>query len=179
MQKKILIGIVIIIFLLVFAFLLGSPASPFFKSKKVQAPKANINSEGEQTPEQKENARLLLGELTLQEQAVLSPPGPEAGKDAQEEYFRLVVASAKETGRIALNNCTAAPLVLRIKKGEAFALTNHDSKPHGIFITAERQYFLRPQETMQITADFGAGGVYGYGCDSHEKAIGMILLTED
>ena len=176
MQKIILLSIVASIGLIGLAFFVTTsfpqnPAEPSLENNE-------SSSENTEQP-QGESERLLAGNLSAEEKAILSPPSSNASDSAKDEHTRLVLSVAKETGRIALEDCTVSPLVLRIKRGESFVVTNFDRVSHALFISSANQYSLDPDQTKEIVADFGGGGIYGYGCDSSTKAIGMILLTED
>jgi len=113
--------------------------------------------------------------------AILEVPGPNASQEEKDRYFQLMVKFAQPTGNISLTNCQPDPLVLWVREGQSFTITNKDNAAHTVQITEAHKYQVDPQGSKTVKADFGGGpGESGIFCDPTDgaKIVGVIHVTK-
>lgn len=131
---------------------------------------------------------LLLG-LALAATLVIfyavSPP-PKIGPDPynlsapeKEAFYKIAAENAVPSDFIDLGGCDPKPSALKVTQNKTFTVRNNDAAFHILVIDPGREYLIPAGGVKEITADFGKGpGIYGFGCDESEEAVGVILITE-
>jgi len=121
-----------------------------------------------------------LDELSIEEleSLVLDPPEKYASNEEKERHFSIVQRIAKSAEYLDITKCNvASPVVFKVKDGEAFIVKNDSSVEHTISIHDNQIFSIAAHSTKSIQPDFKIGaGVYGYGCDSSPREVGMLLV---
>lgn len=109
---------------------------------------------------------------------VLTTPGPEATEEERIAHFELARRLAQESDVLDLSACSLAdPVVLKVTEGDAFTVKNDDTQPHTMVFNEDTLRQIPAGGSIELTADFEMGsGLYGYGCDSVPRAVGLILV---
>ena len=118
-------------------------------------------------------------DLTDEEKQALNPPRPDAS-DERIQYAELISRLAQEADVLVVNNCEPSPVVMLVKAGGTIKVINENTLDHSIVIDPEHVYSV-PAEGQAVidTDEFGKGpGIYAYGCDLSNAAVGVFLLTE-
>lgn len=110
---------------------------------------------------------------------ILNPPGSNASEEEETRYYDLVAETAETAATLDLSGCRPKPTAMEVTWNQTFKVRNQDALPHILVINADYEYLIPARSQKEIVADFGKGpGVYGFGCDESEEAVGVILLTE-
>jgi hypothetical protein len=116
---------------------------------------------------------------TMREKEVLNID-PSASEQLKQRHFMLAVSLATADEYLDIGNCTASPLVLKVKDRASFKARNKDTILHRIAIDSQHVFSIPAKSTQTLTADFGKGpGLYGYGCDAGTKTAGLILVVPE
>lgn len=117
-----------------------------------------------------------LAKLTPDEKAALAPPAQNASQDQQKQFFDLVSKTAKTSDALDISQCKPNPVVMKVKYGGTFPAKNTDSVPHRIVFDKDHVYTIPANGQTAVEVNFGkAAGIYGYGCDSTNYAVGMLF----
>lgn len=119
-------------------------------------------------------------DLTDEERQALNPPPPDATDDERAEYASLVQRVAEESNVLVVNNCEPSPPVMLVRSGSTITATNENTVDHILVVDPEHLYTVPAEGKAMIdTGDFGKGpGIYAYGCDLSNTAIGVFLVVE-
>jgi plastocyanin len=137
-----------------------------------------LNREDNQSAQNNNNPD--LPPLTEDELAALNFP---QNADSQE----AIIAHAGAVRKIAVAGkevmvgaqCRTSPTVLSLKKGEKISFKNIDRMNHVISFNKDRSVLVAPGETATMSMEFGeVEHLYGYGCESIAKPIGVVLIVE-
>ncbi len=127
-------------------------------------------------PSSPAKSQLLPSDLTADERFMLNPPSVEASRGAKQKHAQIVAKLAVDGDNIQINNCKPSPLVLHVKIGSEFTMTNNDSVDHDITFYEEPTYKLPANNSLTIKAAFKYGtGDYGYVCG--EGIVGFLHIT--
>lgn len=114
--------------------------------------------------------------LSFEELAVINPPITGSFKE-REDHLELADKLARETASLDIVECFGEPIVFKTKLGQEITIRNLDNEDHIIAFNKNNVHILPANGRINITADFGFGsGIYGYNCDSSEKATGMVFV---
>ena len=115
--------------------------------------------------------RLLPANLTDDEHFILNPPSSDASRSAKDKHAQTVAKLAIVGSNIQITNCKPSPLVLQVKLGSEFTITNKDSTSHNITFDEEHTYKVSANGNLTIKAEFKYGaGDYGYVCEG----VGLV-----
>ena len=122
---------------------------------------------------------LVTRQVATSDAKVLSPPGADASDKERQAYFDLVTSQATAADMLVLGaNCTPVPLVISLPLKKTFTIKNTDTVAHTMRLDKDHTYTIEAGKSKEIAADFGhEAGLYGYGCDSSTKAVGMMVVT--
>lgn len=135
--------------------------------------RAGTSVSGPSAPSQRED-------LSDEEKQALNPPGAEATDDQKTKYADLIQRLAQEAKVLVVNNCEPLPVVISVRKGGTIKVTNENTVEHSIVVDPEHIYTVPAKGELSIdTDDFGKGpGIYAYGCDLSNTAVGVFLVVE-
>ena len=118
--------------------------------------------------------------LTADQKALFYSPSKEATKEELSAFSALVAKNAKEGDKIIIKDCTANPIVLKVKLGSTFTVQNIGKTDIHFGFENERT-LVKAGTSAEIKAQFSHGqGIYGYGCDDPalSRSIGLLLITQ-
>ncbi|MDP2735599.1 MAG: hypothetical protein Q8P12_05330, partial [bacterium] len=112
---------------------------------------------------------------------VLTTPGPDATEEERIAHFELARRMAQESDVLDLSACSLAdPVVLKLTEGQSFAVKNDDEQPHTMVFNENTMHQIPAGGSIELTADFEMGpGLYGYGCDSVPRAVGLLFVEPE
>lgn len=99
---------------------------------------------------------------------------------AEQRRLELARKLAKEASLLELSGCVGNPLVLKVKKGQNFTITNKNAEEITFFF-AEKGYLISAGGSEEILlGELGKGtGLSGYICAGSAGNIpGFVLVTE-
>ncbi|MBI5134422.1 MAG: hypothetical protein HZA81_03515 [Candidatus Taylorbacteria bacterium] len=112
-------------------------------------------------------------------EAILNTPAVDDLEERKRQHAERVLEAAVKTDTINISTCVANPTVAMVAFGQKITFVNDDSVEHMIGFNIEDRYSVPAKSKKEIVADFEKGkGIYGYGCDASQRAIGMIVVTE-
>lgn len=104
-------------------------------------------------------------------------PGPNATVAQIQDFRDYIDPLSKETGLITIKDCKADPIVLRVKKGQDFKITNQDSIDHKLTMLGQ-EVTVKAGATLTRKAP-GEIGESGYSCDNAKTGnIGIIHIVQ-
>lgn len=109
----------------------------------------------------------------------LSPLSPTATQADQIARQKLVESLAKEVVDVHVGgDCRMGPPIIRTQLGSTINFINGDVSSHTIIVDGDHHWDIKPGAKVPVKIDFGKGaGVYGYSCDNHSNALGIMLVT--
>lgn len=110
---------------------------------------------------------------------VLLWPPQNASVEEKQRHDDLVRSLAADAEFLdILSDCTAQPVVLRVRFGETFTIRNQDIVDHVITVNEDNIFSIPVGGTKDVKADFGKGrGNYGFVCDSRTGVSGILHVT--
>ncbi len=91
-------------------------------------------------------------------------PAQGAPKEEFDAFNKKVYDTSVATNKIEVTNCTATPLVVRVKAGEQFSIRNNDSVERKVSnLGSKTPTVIAPQTEIKISLK--DAGVYGFGCE--------------
>ncbi len=121
--------------------------------------------------------KLMPSDLTDDEKALLSPPGPDAPSAERDKHDALAAKLSKESDTLDITNCRSNPLVLRARINQNLQVKNKDSIDRKLIFDDTHKYTISKNTTTSIKVDFGKrAGLYGYICEG-VGLTGFILVT--
>lgn len=114
-----------------------------------------------------------------QKAAILNSPSQNASQDDKNNYFQLIAKFAQPTGKVAFTNCQPDPLILWVRLGDSYVITNQDNTAHTIQLDINHKYQLGANASQTVTANFDSSGEYGIFCDPVDgsKIVGVLHVT--
>ena len=116
--------------------------------------------------------------LTREEQVLLDDMNR---KLSQQEYLQVENQAkdiAVSSTAVDIANCFPNPLVFQAENNQ-FILKNSGKKIHTISFSSQEIYTLEPKDTKKITlASYNGPGLYAYGCDGQQKAVGIVYIVK-
>ena len=103
-----------------------------------------------------------------------------ATKEQLDTFSDLVAINAIPGDTVVIKDCTASPIVLKIKYGSTFTVDNKGTTDIHFGVNDERT-LVKAGSSSKIKASYKNGpGIYGYGCDdvTLNRSIGLLLLTQ-
>lgn len=117
------------------------------------------------------------GNLSSDEQALLHPPSADASDSAKQNHAQLVAKLAKPGTSLAIKDCKPTPLVLQLKQGDQFEVSNNDNAEHKLTFDEAHAVTIPANGKTTIKADFKYGsGDYGYVCEGL-GLVGFLHIT--
>lgn len=130
-----------------------------YNQQQVKAPSPTIS------PSPSPQLRPLPENLTAEERFILNPPPAEASRSVLQKHAQTVKKLAKEGDAVAIKDCHADPLVVRVKQGSEIQIKNMDNVSRTIIFDEDHIFKLPPESSKTIKAKFKYGtGDYGYVC---------------
>lgn len=117
--------------------------------------------------------------LSKEEMAALEFPKLGATSEVVLAHAGSVRKAAKANAEVVIGSqCRVSPAVVSISRGQEVKFRNVDSVSHVIAFDDSNSLLIPPNETASISSDFGeVEHVYGYGCETGSKVIGVVLIT--
>lgn len=101
----------------------------------------------------------------------------DSSQEEKQRHFDLVQKFAQDVAYLDITGCAPRPFIIRLKDGKEFGVKNADGAEREMGIDPQHIYTIPARSEKKIKADFGHGpGVYGYGCDKSQDAVGMLLI---
>lgn len=122
-----------------------------------------------------------FAESTDAERQALNPPNSDtATEEEMQAHFAAIEEAAVATDTIHVGEaCAISPRVSRVKLDEALVIINHDTDDHRIVFNEQLQIAVPAERKITVQPEFDQGaGIYGFGCDRSQSAVGMMLVTE-
>jgi hypothetical protein len=100
--------------------------------------------------------------------------------EQQNAFYIEVAGNAQATGKIDITQCISNPVILSVKNGESFLVSNLDQVAREIRFSDDRTHNIPPSGSVILSANFDEGpGLYGYGCGDLPGNTGMILVGDE
>lgn len=165
MQRKVIIGLIILIPVLISAFV----------SFMI------LNRPGQQQlfPNQNKSTQLPIPTPTSVSIVDNLPfPPPNASTTEVDSFYKEALAKAPESSQITFSSCNPKPFIIKIISGQKLRVNNTDSKERAIAIGRDQTDIIPARGSTTITPTAAQGiGVYGIHCDGSKKVNGLLVVT--
>lgn len=115
------------------------------------------------------------------EKSVLNFPADNASPEQMNKFFDEVGRLGVESNTLQIAKCQPSPLVIRVKKGASFNITNSDSVERELIVDPTHKYKVSAGGLVSFKADFGTG-ILGYRCSGvgfeTQPLVGVINVLE-
>ena len=116
--------------------------------------------------------------LTDVEIAVLNTPTASTSAENRQKHFDLAIRLARAADTLIIKDCYSVPTVLQIKNNQTLKIENSDDKKHVLSFDKERRFEIEANSTKEFKISLPKDGLYGYACDYHSKATGLMLISD-
>jgi hypothetical protein len=115
---------------------------------------------------------------TPEGQKILASQPTSASSAAEQQAFAdSVFKAAVSTTSINISSCVAGPTVSSVINDSNVLFVNDDAVEHVVVFNSENIIKVPAKSNLSVKAAFGKGpGIYGFGCDSSDKAVGMVVV---
>ncbi|MFZ2522242.1 MAG: hypothetical protein WAX44_00045 [Minisyncoccia bacterium] len=123
---------------------------------------------------------IIDSEFSLDEQALLHPPGPGASKTEVDEHNQLAAKLAVTGNELEVSNCKSKPLVLQSSQTPTVRMKNSGKLDLSISFDGKKSLKIPTGKSVEINSEFVHGpGLYGYLCEQtgFKGLVGFVLVT--
>lgn len=170
---------VTIVVLIGLVAVLGYSIYSQYSQTSISVPSTSTKSNSTPQPKQKVTGTQTkdpswYASLNPEQRYLLNTNISSLSQEQKKIYTTSVRKFAKDDTELVIDKeCQPTPLVLRLKNGSEFKITNKDSVPHKISLTADKIFMLTANDSSATKADIGLG-VYTYGCDGRKGGFLVI-----
>lgn len=116
--------------------------------------------------------------LTAVEISVLNTPTASTSAEDRQKHFDIAIRLARSADTLIIKDCFSTPTVLQIVNNQTLKIQNSDNTKHVLSFDKNMRFEIAANTTKEFKISVPKDGLYGYACDYHSKATGLMLISD-